>query len=191
MEPPAIETNIDWEVVTAKMAEADVEVCEDEPEARERRVYLGTVFNWLPSGKYYLPFACSNVEPCPTCQGEGDLPNPARDDVQHAAAQLLSHWLCAELIGAYGLFFEGRWEPTLAMHLSWVRATATAALPEVQCDTCSGCGSQEAYHDDLWRERAESEAEAIGYDLVNGEGDPCDLFIVERFDPEEAENLLK
>jgi len=26
-----------------------------------RRVYLGTVFELLPSGKYYMPYACSNV----------------------------------------------------------------------------------------------------------------------------------
>jgi hypothetical protein len=190
MEPPQIETNIDWEVVATKMAEADLEVRED-GEGAERRVYLGTVFNWLPSGKYYLPFACSNVEPCPTCQGEGDLPNPEQDDVAHAAAQAFSHWLCPELIGAYGLFFEGRWNPDLAMQLSFVRALAARTQREVRCDTCDGCGSQEAYHDDLWRERAESEAGALGYDLVNGESDPCDLFIVEHFDPEEVVNLPK
>lgn len=32
-------------------------------------VYLGTLIN--PSGKYYMPFACSNVEVCPRCKGEG------------------------------------------------------------------------------------------------------------------------
>ena len=34
-------------------------------------VFLGTVFDLMPSGKYYLPFACSNVEPCPRCKGTG------------------------------------------------------------------------------------------------------------------------
>ena len=33
--------------------------------------FLGTVFCLYPSGKYYMPFACSNVELCPKCKGEG------------------------------------------------------------------------------------------------------------------------
>lgn len=34
-------------------------------------VYLGSIFNNTPSGKYYLPFACSNVEACHICGGRG------------------------------------------------------------------------------------------------------------------------
>ena len=33
--------------------------------------FLGTVFSIMPSGKYYMPWACSNVNPCPRCKGEG------------------------------------------------------------------------------------------------------------------------
>ena len=33
--------------------------------------YLGSVFSLTPSGKYYMPWACSNVEPCKRCKGEG------------------------------------------------------------------------------------------------------------------------
>ena len=33
-------------------------------------IYLGSWFN-CPSGKYYMPFACSNVELCPRCKGKG------------------------------------------------------------------------------------------------------------------------
>lgn len=33
--------------------------------------YLGTVFAIMPSGKYYMPWACSNVDPCPRCEGKG------------------------------------------------------------------------------------------------------------------------
>lgn len=35
------------------------------------QVYLGTVFALTPSGKYYMPFACSNVASCPECGGDG------------------------------------------------------------------------------------------------------------------------
>ena len=34
-------------------------------------VFVGTVFGLTPSGKYYTPWANSNVEPCPRCKGEG------------------------------------------------------------------------------------------------------------------------
>lgn len=34
-------------------------------------LYLGTVFSIMPSGKYYLPFACSNVDACNRCKGKG------------------------------------------------------------------------------------------------------------------------
>jgi len=34
-------------------------------------LYLGTVFALTPSGKYYTPYANSNVEDCPRCHGTG------------------------------------------------------------------------------------------------------------------------
>lgn len=37
--------------------------------------FIGTVFSLTPSGKYYLPFACSNVEDCSRCHGTGKTTN--------------------------------------------------------------------------------------------------------------------
>jgi len=34
-------------------------------------VHLGTIYQLLPSGKMYTFWACSNLEPCPRCKGEG------------------------------------------------------------------------------------------------------------------------
>lgn len=34
---------------------------ETEPDCQERLMYLGTCFGIMPSGKYYMPWACSNV----------------------------------------------------------------------------------------------------------------------------------
>jgi hypothetical protein len=36
-----------------------------------RGLYLGSIFNNTPSGKFYLPFACSNVDACNICGGRG------------------------------------------------------------------------------------------------------------------------
>ena len=34
---------------------------------------IGSCLHLAPSGKYYLPFACSNVDPCPYCEGKGTI----------------------------------------------------------------------------------------------------------------------
>lgn len=36
-----------------------------------KSIYIGKVFDIYPSGKYYTPFAASNLEPCPICEGSG------------------------------------------------------------------------------------------------------------------------
>ncbi len=43
-------------------------------EGQQRSVFLGTVFSLTPSGKFYTPFANSNVERCPQCCGDGSFP---------------------------------------------------------------------------------------------------------------------
>jgi hypothetical protein len=35
--------------------------------------YLGSILNIYPSGKYYMPFACSNLAPCDHCKGRGSF----------------------------------------------------------------------------------------------------------------------
>jgi hypothetical protein len=35
------------------------------------RAWVGTILGLTPSGKVYTPFACSNVTPCPRCDGGG------------------------------------------------------------------------------------------------------------------------
>lgn len=51
--------DIDWEGLKESIEAA--EVGEDECGNRVKSVYLGSVFSLSPSGKYYTPFACSNV----------------------------------------------------------------------------------------------------------------------------------
>lgn len=54
-----IDTNIDWTAVKKIMATEDWQ--DDYDGQQIRMVFLGTVFNLMPSGKYYMPWACSNV----------------------------------------------------------------------------------------------------------------------------------
>ena len=47
------------------------------------QIYLGSVMNILPSGKYYMPFACSNVEICNTCTNAGSVPCTEQDPCKY------------------------------------------------------------------------------------------------------------
>lgn len=62
----------DMDEIRKEMAEQEWE--EVDKWTKERRVFLGTVFALYPSGKYYTPFANSNVEICESCADAGALP---------------------------------------------------------------------------------------------------------------------
>ena len=47
--------------------------CEDEEGKPIYSVYLGSCFDLNYSGKYYMPYACSNVNHCEYCNGSGVL----------------------------------------------------------------------------------------------------------------------
>jgi hypothetical protein len=60
------------DVVRAGWAQIEgAETFDDMEGNKVQSVFLGTVFALMPSGKFYLPFACSNVAPCPRCKGTG------------------------------------------------------------------------------------------------------------------------
>jgi hypothetical protein len=54
-----METGLNVEAIRRELDEAEWQ--DSEPDRQERSVYLGTVFALYPSGKYYMPWACSNV----------------------------------------------------------------------------------------------------------------------------------
>ena len=47
---------------------------DEENEIWTKHIYIGSVMGLLPSGKYYMPFACSNVHICKTCKEAGSVP---------------------------------------------------------------------------------------------------------------------
>lgn len=149
-------------------------------EGSVRRVYLGTVFSLTPSGKYYLPFACSNVEGCPQCKGAGSFP-------AHRKRRIVKKWAARNTRRGRKIDrmrAQGTPETTVSRYYRAARYIQTS----VTCEYCAGCGSREAHLDEVWRELAEEEMESIGASLENGEGDPCDLFACEyRDEPAEEE----
>lgn len=66
MAKETVKTYINWKAVRKEL--------DSQPWAKHeaggsfREVFIGTVFGWYPSGKYYTPFAHSNVEICNACE---------------------------------------------------------------------------------------------------------------------------
>ena len=163
--------------VQSELDQADTIVDSDSP---YRTVYLGTVFSMLPSGKYYQPWANSNVDPCPRCAGRGTVANPKAHQHDHDRARRLQMRLVQQ--GAWRDHRGAR----ARLHAMAERAKRT--YPTVTCPFCDGCGSREAALDARWTEQAESELSTIGAWLESGEGDPCDMFIGQLAPDEEEED---
>lgn len=146
---------------------------------QERRLYLGSVFGCTPSGKFYMPFACSNVMGCDSCKGLGTVPRFRKRRVckrqQSRALRIRKR-------------YEARAKVNFETAQAWVRGRhAWRNQYGRPCTACGGLGSREAHLDELWREYAESVCESVGACLMNGEDSSEDLFIVEYRDtPDEG-----
>jgi len=151
-----------------------------EPDREERRVYLGTVFALTPSGKYYMPYACSNVAACPVCKGSGTIGAHRKRRIR-AKAKARANELIADAIRRYGRGSDG----VRAQYA--MRQRADRLADGFSCPRCEGIGSAEARDDEVWQEQAESELNSIGACLTSGDGDPCDLFACESRDVSESE----
>jgi hypothetical protein len=171
-------TDLNLQAIRAALDEEPWEEDPEDDSTEVRRIFLGTVFALTPSGKFYTPFACGNVAECSRCGGRGARPRFKRPSLQRRREKAIARrqkWLAAlherEKRGEIK-FTAARWKQ---IYRGW-RYLCTSYT----CEHCAGCGSREAHLDELWREKAEAEMESIGASLENGEGDPCDLFVVER-----------
>lgn len=129
---------------------------------RVESAYLGMIMDIMPSGKYYQPFACGNVTPCPHCKGESTIPNPNASRKQVAKYSRLRHraWI-------------NRQFPRAARYAERVNARMDA----IECPHCRGVGSIEAWRDAEFTRGMEEYAQEHGCWIESGEGDPCDMFV--------------
>ena len=143
--------------------------------------FLGTVLSLTPSGKYYLPFACSNVDSCPTCEGSGNQPEKfdqcsicnGRGIRQIETLANLRHGTMKE---TREFLTENYPDSVITDYLFTCQGCQGAGYVSVTCETCQGVGSEEAYHDQLWNEALDTQAELHGGWVQSGEGDPLDIF---------------
>lgn len=174
-----METGLDFDAIRREMDREEWSEREDGEDGQTRSVYLGSVFSLTPSGKYYLPFACSNVEACPNCGGRGSRRSgvPRRIARKYRAGSR-AHLRAIKRMRAAGA--DCTFPPLDRIMRLRDRFPLTIA-----CEACGGVGSREAYLDEMWNETVEEELSARGLSLESGEGDPCDLFATEYRDIDE------
>ena len=181
-----IEHGFNLSVIRRELDGETWEQDDDNTDIDVRRVYLGTVFSLTPSGKFYMPFACSNVTPCEHCHGHGIFPAHRSRRVAKRrasrAARIRARYE-ARLCDGHGVSDAGRlW---LARHRNtWQGATGPS------CTYCGGLGSREAHYDEIWQVLAEK---AIGSIASNHHGvflewSDGDAFAVECREHEESES---
>ncbi len=142
-----------------------------------RSVLIGSVFSVMPSGKYYTPFACSNLTPCPACGGEGVQYRKRSKARKLRQVVRQSYRLSGHLIKHHGFYCEKAWPSHAAARLAALRDMAAYLSPKHTCGHCDGVGSREAALDDAFLEAMENEAEKHDCFIESGEGDPCDIFL--------------
>jgi hypothetical protein len=167
----------DWGAIKAE-ALSGLEDDEENPGTRVGRSYLGTVFSLAPSGKYYTPFANSNVDPCPRCRGTGHARNPVAcgwcGGSGHRSVAALAK-ARGEHVEATMKFLEETSSKVNGATMTFPCFVCEGGLVPVECSWCRGLGSREAYLDQEWYEALDQVAGEHGLYIESGEGDPCDL----------------
>lgn len=149
------------------------------------RVFLGTVFNLYPSGKYYTPYANGNVTLCPACNGSGKDPKMPKAAARRArAAEGVQR---REWVAKYGMAGVGGMDWPPEIREASARLTKRVSRYVRGCPKCNGVGSEEADADERWTEMAEAALDKYGVSLVSGEGDPCDIFAEMHLPDDEEE----
>lgn len=158
-------TKIDWTEVEAAFTKAEVQ--EDEDGSLYKEVYVGTVQQLRPSSKLYMHARSSNVEPCPYCKGTGDY--LAKRLGRRVAKKIRNKTERKEALQAKRKNWYRRHYYFCAVHYGGHR-----------CPQCQGCGSREAYLDELWYTEVENEARLRNCFLQTGEGSMSDI-MAKRF----------
>lgn len=155
----------DLEPALAELAKAEID---DEGYAR---IYVGTIFSLTPSGKFYTPWACSNVRGCAGCGGTGIV--RSRVSARRRKKWDNFHKIRKTWVKRYGP--PANWPPRIQARSERINALNYRA--RTICTNCGGLGSREAYLDERWQEYVEKTLEPHGCWLESGEGDGTDLYL--------------
>lgn len=164
------------------------ESCQDNEGNPVESLYLGSVLNLYPSGKYYMPWATSNVTPCESCQGTGK-------SKKYHSCQYCKGIGTRSIRDIAIIRFGENFTLDQYVHLdknlhkddqlTWVddshfQCHGCQGLGKSQgdCKYCNGIGSREVYEDQCFSEELESAASKNHCYLESGEGDALDLYLM-------------
>lgn len=147
-----------------------------EEAASEGYCLLGSVFALTPSGKFYAPFACSNVMGCKRCKGTGTVTNRRADAAKYARMDAAITEYLHHLWATEGMAVN--WSSPSAYLISMAREERDQYRATLTCTWCDGTGSHEAAKDADWHAALERVAKQFGLFVGGPDGaDGCDVFV--------------
>ena len=140
-----------------------------------REVYFGNVLDIYPSGKYYTPFARSNVEPCPKCHGEGTIKNIGYDAATYEATAALEQKYLRDMRrrGKHYNIMPKQWQREMDL----IRQVIRMVEPKIECPCCYGVGSREAYEDQVFTRYFEEYLAERDIYITASDGNGCDMIV--------------
>jgi DnaJ-class molecular chaperone len=140
--------------------------------------YLGSLIN--PSGKYYLPFACSNLDLCHSCKGTGN--NPHKTEECPICNGIGKRFISVIKMQGYTAILDninmGNIQTFMGEDGEYFichNCNGNGFIRTI-CKQCGGLGSNEAYKDQEFYTALDDIASKHGGYITSGEGDPCDIF---------------
>jgi len=151
--------------------------------AQEGYCLLGSVFTLTPSGKFYAPFAFSNVAGCRRCKGTGTVRRSAGNADRLAVAQArLDAVDIRSLVDTHGGY--STWPSEIRAEVDALRAAVEREQVTQTCTWCDGTGSHEAAKDADWFTALERVAEEHGLFVGGPDGaDGCDVWVGDADSP--------
>ena len=144
--------------------------------SREGYAYLGNVFNLTPSGKFYTPFANSNVWGCKRCKSTGSVSNRRASEEKYNALDAACTVLLHRLWETEGMAVG--WSAESKARMAAARAERDQYRASFLCTWCNGSGSHEAAKDEAWHEAFETVAKQFGLFVGGPDGaDGCDVWV--------------
>lgn len=163
----------DWNEIVSE-ARANVET--DFDGSRIGRAYLGSILSLSPSGKFYTPFAHSNVNPCGRCKGIGKNRHKKIACSICAGSGIRTAQEYMNLDPSKGGFTRDDGSPIAIGETFACNVCHGSGEVPTECRACGGLGSSEAYRDSVWNEVLEEIAGEHNGSVGSGDGDGCDLF---------------
>jgi hypothetical protein len=164
----------EWDEI---LSECQFNQFQDEDDNTIGSCYLGSLIN--PSGKYYMPFACSNLDTCVSCKGTGT--NRIKKDICRLCNGTGKRLI--DDLKQFPTILEWIKKDNIPVHSGWFGENyidcnlcqGTGKI-STSCKQCGGLGSNEVYKDQEFDTALDDIAEAHGGYITYGEGAPCDTF---------------